>query len=391
VRAGVAHLESGCHGDENLLEGITHGGFMATGRKSGCGEGSAQGTARGGGLRRLLAAALTALVLPGAAPAQETVTLRVVGGLAGLQQYTRLEQPFWSTRLAELSGGRYRADIVPFDRAGVRPPEMLGLSERGSIPFGTVQLSASAARDLVFAAPDLAGLNADIDAVRVTIDTVRVALATQLRERYGAELLAVYTYPAQVLWCKTAFARLEDLRGRRVRTSSTTQADWVGALGALPVSTPFADIVANMRNGNIDCAITGTMSGVTIGLHEHATHLHAMPVNWGVSMFVAHAPSWRALPADLRALLSRELPALEQAVWKEAEAETAQGISCATGRGGCPAGARGGRLKLVQPAAADEELRRTLLLQHVVPRWIERCGPECETLWNRTLAPRPRS
>ena len=51
---------------------------------------------------------------------QMPLELRVVGGLAGVNQYTRYEAPFWTRQLEQLSGGKYGAQIVPFDRAGIR-------------------------------------------------------------------------------------------------------------------------------------------------------------------------------------------------------------------------------------------------------------------------------
>jgi hypothetical protein len=67
---------------------------------------------------------------PGALPPP---TLRVVGGLAGLNQYTRQEEPFWTRRLGELSAGRLRVEIVP---------------------FGALLLSHAAPRDAEFAASE---------------------------------------------------------------------------------------------------------------------------------------------------------------------------------------------------------------------------------------------
>ena len=78
---------------------------------------------------------------------------------------------------------------------------------------------------------------------------------------HGIEALAIYTYPAQMLFCKRAFAGLADLNGRRIRTSSPTQSDWVEALGATPITTPFAELNQSVRTGHVDCAITGSMSG----------------------------------------------------------------------------------------------------------------------------------
>lgn len=339
-----------------------------------------------------LAAAACALVMlssgapPAAAQAEPQQRLRVVGGLAGINQYTRHEEPFWTRTLPQLTKGRAVAEIVPFDRAGIRGQEMLRLIQLGVVPFGTALLSLSAAQEPAFGAVDLAGLSPDMAVLRKTVAAFRPFLEQTLRERYGIEPLAVYVYPAQVVFCNKPIAKLADLAGRRVRTSSPPQADLIEALGGVPVQTGFAELMANMKSGNIDCAITGTMSGNTIGLHEVTTHLHTMAINWGLSAFGANRAAWDALPDDVKAVLRRELPKLEQAIWLEAERETGEGIACNTGAAGCVHGRRG-RMTEVRPSADDEARRRDIFVSTVLARWVQRCGPQCAEIWNRTIGP----
>lgn len=334
-----------------------------------------------------LAAGLGARPAAAQAPAaQAELTLRIVGGLGALHQFTRHERPFWSEQIAALSQGRFAAEIVPFDRAGIRGQELLSMVRLGTVPFGTLLVSQAAPRDAELGAPDLAGLNPDPAALKRAVAAYRPRLQALLRERHGAELLAVYAYPAQVLFCNRPLASLGGLRGLRVRTASPTQADFVEALGARPVSIPFGELVSNVRAGNLDCAMTGTMSGNTIGLHELTTHLHTMPVTWGLSVFVAHGATWRALPAALRTLLQRELPRLEEAIWAEAARETNEGVACNTGAPGC-GGGKAGSMNAVHPSSADDAVRRDLLARTVLPRWLQRCGPACAASWNRYLAP----
>jgi TRAP-type C4-dicarboxylate transport system substrate-binding protein len=338
--------------------------------------------------RGVLAAALTACLSaaqPAAAQAGATPQhLRIVGGLAGVNQFTRYEEPFWARELARLSNGRATAEIVPFDRAGIRGQEMLRLVQLGVVPFGTALLNLSAIDDAELAMPDLAGLNPDMPSLRRSIGAFRPHLKKILRERYGSELLALYAYPAQVTFCTKPLASLADLRGRRIRVSSATQSDWVTSLGAVPVQTAFADVVSNLRSGNIDCAITGTMSGNAIGLHEVTSHIHTMAVNWGVAVFVANGPAWSALPADLQELLQRELPKLEQAIWTDAETETRDGIACNVGAASC-AGGRKGRMVEVRPTPADVARGRDILVQNVLPGWLKRCGQQCAQQWKQTV------
>jgi TRAP-type C4-dicarboxylate transport system substrate-binding protein len=310
--------------------------------------------------------------------------LRIVGGLAGLHQYTHNEEPFWTKELPRLSGGKYGAEIVPFDRAGVPGPEMLRLMQLGVVPFGTAIVSNISAQYPEYAAPDLAGLNPSMADLKKAVAAFRPYLEKSLRERHGIEMLAIYTYPAQVVFCKKAFSGLADLAGRRVRVSSATQADFVSALGGLPVLVGFAQILPNMASGNTECVITGSMSGNTLGLHEVTTHVHSMPVSWGLAIFGANQAAWSALPGDFRALLAREIPRLEAAIWLESERETAEGFACNTGQASCSSG-RKGQLAQVAVSARDESLRKEILTSTVLPRWIQRCGNRCAEPWNQTI------
>ena len=347
-------------------------------------------------LRRLaqrLLAASSLLLLAGATaagptpPAQNTAPaqhLRIVGGLASVNQYTRHEEPFWTTELPRLAGGRASAEIVPFDRAGIRAQEMLRLVHLGVVPFGTVLLNLSAAEDPELAMPDLAGLNPNMATLRRTVASFRPHLEQVMRERYGSELLALYAYPAQVTFCAKPMRGLSDLSGRRVRTSNVSQADLVTSLGGTPVQTAFAEVVANLRNGNLDCAITGTMSGNTIGLHEVTSHIHTAPLGWGLGAFVANGAAWHALPKDLQNMLRRELPRLENAIWAEAEAETSAGVACNTGAASCTSGRRG-RMSEVRATAEDATRQHDALVKAVLPGLLKRCGAKCAESWKRTV------
>jgi TRAP-type C4-dicarboxylate transport system substrate-binding protein len=317
------------------------------------------------------------------------VSLRIVGGLAGVNQFTRHEEPFWRQELPRLSGGKLRADIAAFDRAGIRGQDMLRLMTLGVVPFGTALLSLSSQTEPLLGAPDLAGLNPDMAALRRHSTAWRPLLEKTLRDKHNIELLAVYVYPAQMLFCRRPLTGLADLAGRRIRTASPTQVDWVESLGAKAVITPFAELQQGLRNGSTDCALTGSMSGFTIGLHKLTTHVYTMPINWGMALFGANTGAWAALTADQRAMLKQELMRLEQAIWAESERETAAGVRCLTGTAGnddCGAAPQG-RMTAVAPSPADEKRRREVLTGTVLPRWVQRCGATCAAAWNETIGP----
>ena len=331
-----------------------------------------------------MSAAVSGLAIAQAEASQ--LRLRIVGGLANVNQYTKHEEPFWAKELQRLSGGRFVAEIVPFDQAGLRGSDMLRLVQLGAVPFGTMPLAQAAILDPELGAADLAGLNPDMASLRRLVAAFRPHIERRMRERWGIETLAVYVYPAQVTFCRKPFTGLADLAGRRIRSGSPTTSDLIEALGAVPVPIPFAEIVPNMRAGAIDCAITGTMSGNTSGLHEVSTHVHAMAVGWELAVFGANTATLNALPADLRELLKRELPRLERAIWTDAERETGEGLACNSGSDACVNG-RKGKMLVVKENAADAQRRREIFIANVLPRWVQRCGPHCAVVWNNNLRP----
>ncbi len=336
----------------------------------------------------LTLATAMALAMPAFAQARdaEPMRIKVVGGLGSLNQYTRHEAPFWTQRVPELTGGALQAEIAPFDRSGIRGQEMLQLMRLGVVPFGTVLLGLAASEEPELNALDLPLLSPDLAALRRSAALLQPQVAALLAERYDLELLGIYVYPAQVVFCLSGFASLADLAGRRIRTSTVAQSELMAGLGAIPVQTAFNELVGALRAGVVECAITGTLSGNTIGLHEVTTHLSPVAIAWGTGVFAANRTAWEALPEPVRAALRRGISQLQESIWDAADRETADGLACNAGRADCQGG-RVGRMSIVSSSTEDEARRRRLLAEIVVPGWVRRCGQSCAQSWNRYMAP----
>jgi TRAP-type C4-dicarboxylate transport system substrate-binding protein len=333
----------------------------------------------------ILGAALSLAMNP--TSADQPIHLKIVGGLAGVSQYERLEKVFWDQRVELLTNGRIQAEIHPFDKSGLPGQEMLQLMRMGVVPFGTALLAVVSADEPELNAVDLPALNPDFQALRNTVGHYRSHLERVLRTKFGIELLAIYTYPAQVIFCSKQFTGLNGLAGRRIRTSSVGQSEMMTALGAIPVLVPFANVVNAVQTGMVDCAITGTLSGNEIGLSNVTSYIYPMAISWGLSLFAANGDAWDALPADLRIVLRKGISDLEKQIWDAAERETADGLACDTGAPECSRGHILSHMSVVPILPADEIARKSLLINLVLPSWIRRCGPECATAWNRDLAP----
>ena len=314
------------------------------------------------------------------------IELKVVGGLAGVSQYTEFEEPFWTKEVPLLTNNGVHAEIQPFDRSGLPGEEMLQLMHLGVVPFGTALLAEVSGDEPELNAVDLPTLNPDMTSLRKTVGLYRDHLREILEKKYGIELLGIYAYPAQVLFCTQYFSTLKDLAGRKVRTSSVGQSEMMTALHATPIMTPFSEIVRSVRSKVVDCAITGTMSGDQIGLPEVTSYISPMAISWGLSFFGANKLTWDQLPPDIRDLLRKGIGKLELSIWDAADRETTAGLACDIGSNACLNG-KIYHMILVPLTAGDEAVRNNLLVKSILSKWIKRCGADCVAAWNNTLGP----
>jgi len=342
-------------------------------------------------MKRMLITTLAAgtLVLSAGAIAQDKTaglpetSLQVVGGLSNLTAYQNFEQPFWTKTVPELSDGQVTATIKGFNEMGLKGPEILRLIGQGVIPIGTATMAYFASDNPMNEGIDLAGIAPSAKVAREITDAFEPVF-----EKYYAshniKVLGFSPYPAQVLFCNADISGLADVKGKKVRTSSRTTAEFVQALGGNSVTLPFGEVVPALQNGVVDCAITGSMSGYSAKWYEVSTHLLELPINWNQQVHAANRAYWEKLDPKVQDFLQKNLDDMTARMWDAAAAETQQGYDCNTGAPACDQPVKG-KMKLVKPSDADRELLKKVTSETVVPKWAARCSAECVKDWNDTV------
>lgn len=344
-------------------------------------------------MKRLIVStlALSCLALGSHVIAQEkvsglpTTSIKVVGGLSNLTAYQNSEYPFWTKTVPELSEGKVTADIKGFNEMGLKGPEILRLISQGVIPVGTATLAYFASDNPINEAIDLAGLAPDAKTARELTDAF-LPVYQKFYDSSNIKVLGISTYPAQVLFCNGDFKGLADMKGKKVRTSSRTQAEFIKALGGDSVTIPFGEVVPALQNGVVDCAITGSLSGYSAKWYEVSSHLYALPINWNQQIHAANKAYWEKLDPKVQAFLETNFKIMVNEIWKTAAAETQQGYDCNTGADSCTLPVKG-KMTLVEPTAADRTLLKKVLDDVVIPKWAERCSKECVADFNTSLGP----
>lgn len=328
---------------------------------------------------------LLGLGMATAAAAQElpATSLKLIGGISVTTQSKLLERPFWTEQVQKLSGGRIEVDFKPFNEIGLKGPEVLRLVQRGVADGSTAFLGHMAGDVPMNEGVDLAGLSPSYELFRKVSETFRPVLARHYEKELGLKLLGLWSYQAQVLFCREPLNSLNELKGRKVRTSSATQSDFVAYFGGSGIPMPIGETQQALVTGVIDCGIVGTLGAYQLKWGEGAKAVYSLPVTWGSIAFVMSTKKWEQLDPKVQAFFQTHLGKLENDIWELNKTEHQLGIDCNTGKA-CSQGTPGA-MKLADPSTRDEELRREALLKAVLPAWAKRCGASCVSEWNGSV------
>lgn len=321
--------------------------------------------------------------LCGAAHAQETFELNIVGGRTDLPQYSRHERPFWSETIPAATDGRITAQISSQDQLGFSGHEIFRLIGTGVVDAGSSVLAYVGSDDPINEGIDLAGLSADVDAAKAVSDAWIPVIDEAYQARHGIKLLAVWGYPGQVVFCRDELTSLADIRGRNVRTGNRSLAEFMLAIGANSIAMPIADVVPALERGVVDCAITGTLTAYNQKWHETINYVYDLPLAWSQVALAINLDVWNRMPEDLQAILIEQADKLSSDIWAEVGSQTQSGLDCLTG-GECAYG-EAADVTLVSYSSEDKELVNETLRSSILPSWAGRCGDTCAENWNATV------
>jgi len=338
-------------------------------------------------MKRALAAALAAMLagtVPAAADIDEKNFL-VVGTWGNLANWKEHESRFWNDVLPEVSGGKLTAVAKPYTELGLSGYEVVKLLKLGSYDAVHALTGYTAQDSPALEGIDLAGVFQDFDTYRKALDAYRPIIERELKDKYDAELIMIYTFPSQQLWCKLdegegSFASLAD---KRIRTYSRSLGDFIEGLGATSVTLAFAEVVPALQKGRADCGITGTGPAYNAAWNQVVTHNIRVRLGYATTFMAINGKTWRSLSPETQELIKASGAKLEDEIWTYI-AETDQTALDCNAAGPCPWGEPGG-MTPVEVSEEDEAKLKDIVQNYVLKRFAERCGVECAKEWNATM------
>ncbi|MDF2370651.1 MAG: TRAP transporter substrate-binding protein [Rhizobiaceae bacterium] len=328
--------------------------------------------------------ALSGALLPAAALAQTSIT--AIGGFSNQYQNVQIEKPFFET-LPEKTGGAFKVNFRSINELGMKGFDAFRQLRSGAFDIMAISPGYVSGDDPFVLGLDLPGIMPKLETARAAIDSYRAPLATRINDRFGGHVLAIWPYPAQMLFCKGEMNSLEDLKGKKVRVFSSALSDLVANFGATGVSLPFSEVYPSLQRGVIDCAVTASLSGNEAKWFEVTDTLYTLPISWALQLHVANGAFWDGLSDEDKATLTEQFGSMEDQMWSVAQQATVDGVNCSTGTQPCEIGTSA-KMVLSPFGEADEAALIEAVSTAVLPSWGKECDAafsECTSIWNDTV------
>jgi TRAP-type C4-dicarboxylate transport system substrate-binding protein len=194
-------------------------------------------------------AAFGAATLAGSALAQQTVTLRLHQFLPPTAPIPALAIVPWAKKVEAESGGRIKVQLFHSMSMGGSPPQLFDQARDGVVDITWTVLGYTPGRfnkAEVFELPFMSG--AAEPASRAFHEFVEKHAADEFKD---VKLLAAHTHGPGLFHTKEPLAKLEDLRGKKVRGGSRVISSMLLKLGATPVGMPVPAVTEAITKGVI--------------------------------------------------------------------------------------------------------------------------------------------
>lgn len=128
-------------------------------------------------------------------------------------------------------------------------------------------------------------------------------------EKTGTVLLATYAVGEWSLLCRDEVKSLDDIKGKRVRTTGAL-GRWAVAMGATPVSMTSGDMIEAIARGQLDC-IFGSFAWLkAYPIEDSIKSIYAIRRGaTTVNLFVMNRDSWKDLGAEKQKQMLKHMPA----------------------------------------------------------------------------------
>jgi TRAP-type C4-dicarboxylate transport system substrate-binding protein len=281
----------------------------------------------------------------------------------------------WAEDVTKASDGKleithFAAGELPYKAADVVKAVATNQIEMGQVGAGLI---AGDVPELdVFSMPFICTTYPQFDAAVKAMGTIPDEVLTK---KFGIRVTMQWPIPAQNIWLTQKVEKLDDLKGRKIRTWNPPQVDMLKLFGASPMSIDPSEVLMALQRKVVDGAITSALSANDWKAYDIVKYGFMLNFTMAHQFTFANVVAFNALPADMQKLIVAKSEEWAPRYYKESEAtdQTARQNMQKNG------------VTLIDPSPADVKRARELL-HPLWNAWAGKNGPVAKQLLDKVGA-----
>jgi TRAP-type C4-dicarboxylate transport system substrate-binding protein len=211
----------------------------------------------------------------------------------------------WTPMLDELkkaSGGNLDYTLYAGGALG-KAPEHYDIVAKGLADLGYFTATFTPGR---FPLTDVLSLAVWVDGKDLAADIGNAVYGRILKDEFkDVKVLELNGCIQSFIWTKKPVAKMDDLKGMKIRTPGGHQTNYVKALGAEPVFMPPGDVYMAIETGTIDGIVTCPPIILAFKLHEVAKYGVRTTFGCVSEGTVMNMAAWNKLPEEQKQLVDK--------------------------------------------------------------------------------------
>lgn len=275
-------------------------------------------------------------------------------------------------RVEERTDGRFSIEYLFYGETPYKTGEGLTLLRDGLVELTEWLPAYNAGSYPLLTGPELPFAAADYAPTKELHDQARMGWENPEILSYENDLLGQHNavrvtrlfYEPMNLWFKGDLNGYADIAGKKIRTISPEQAEFVRAMGGTPVAISGPEVYTSLQRGLVDGTVIGSSAIESFKLLEVINTAYLANVQLLSTGMLASQTSMDDLPEDIKAIFLEEM----EAVQAEARAFIADQEARDLAK------FEAGGMKIIRPSGDDYQKMRQVAKDKVWPAWAARAG-----------------
>lgn len=228
--------------------------------------------------------------------------------------HTRNAVKFADT-VRERTDGRVDITVHSGGALGLKGPESLRAVRDGIVPIAEMNLSQQSGDMPLLSLETMPFLVRTPAELKTLYSISRGTIETAL-ENANQKLIYVVPWPSQMIFTQKPIAKLDDLKGLRIRTTDRNNSDMMQRFGMSPLAMPYSDLIPALATGNVQAVQTSAPTAVDFKFWEFMKNGLHTNHTWSSNMVTVNLDSWNKLSAADQKLILDIGKELEPSFWQ---------------------------------------------------------------------------